>query len=353
MKEKIISIGFVVIIFTFGFLSIILKDKDISLVERRKLASVGTLKEDFNENLDKYLTDQFPLRDEFLALFSAFNRYFLNNKDYNGVYLKDDYIFERLYPLDNKSVNNFTNKINYIKEKYLKNNSCYYMIIPDKSYFLDDKKYLKIDYDYVTNELKKNIDTNYIDIYSIMKLEDYFKSDIHIKQDSYFKVIEQMDKYLNFGYKSVNYEKKVFNNFYGASSSKVHFTEPEELVYLVNEYTNEAIVNHLEYGKKDVYDESMLGGVDSYNIFLSGPSGVIEIENDKVNGKELIIFRDSFSSSLVPLLIPYFSKITMVDLRYMNMDYVSNYVDFEDKDVLFIYSTLIINNSSILKVRER
>ena len=112
MKEKIISIGFVVIIFTFGFFSIILKDKDISLVERRKLANVSSLKEDFNENLDKYLTDQFPLRDEFLALNSAFNRYFLNNKDYNGVYLKDDYIFERLYPLDNKSVNNINMIIN-------------------------------------------------------------------------------------------------------------------------------------------------------------------------------------------------------------------------------------------------
>ncbi len=191
MKEKIISIGFVVIIFTFGFFSIILKDKDISLVERRKLANVSSLKEDFNENLDKYLTDQFPLRDEFLALNSAFNRYFLNNKDYNGVYLKDDYIFERLYPLDNKSVNNFTNKINYIKEKYLKNNSCYYMIIPDKSYFLDSDKYLTIDYDYLYSNLKDNINFSGIDIRELLKLEDYYKTDIHLKQKSYFKVIDK------------------------------------------------------------------------------------------------------------------------------------------------------------------
>ena len=286
MKDKIISVIFTSILFIVPILGLCLEDRDISLFERRKLMNKETLRENIISNLDDYMTEQFPFRDMAISISSVYKRVFLNNFENNNVYLSGEYIIDKNYPLDSKSLNGYINKINYINEKYLKNSNVYQMIIPDKSYFLDDKKYLKIDYDYVTNELKKNIDTNYIDIYSIMKLEDYFKSDIHIKQDSYFKVIEQMDKYLNFGYKSVNYEKKVFNNFYGASSSKVHFTEPEELVYLVNEYTNEAIVNHLEYGKKDVYDESMLGGVDSYNIFLSGPSGVIEIEKDLEYGEK-------------------------------------------------------------------
>ena len=52
---------------------------------------------------------------------------------------------------------------------------------------------------------------------------------------------------------------------------------------------------------------------------------------------------------LAPLLIPYYKKITLIDLRYISADIVNEYVDFNDKDVLFAYSTLIINNSSVFK----
>ena len=351
MKEKIISIVFVVIIFTFGFLSIILKDKDISLVERRKLVNVETLKEDFNENLDKYLTDQFPLRDEFLALNSAFNRYFLNNKDYNGVYLKDDYIFERLYPLDNKSVNNFTNKINYIKEKYLKNNSCYYMIIPDKSYFLDSDKYLTIDYDYLYSYLNDNINFSRIDIRELLKLDDYYKTDIHLKQKSYFKVIDKLSDYFKFNNKDISYTEKVYSDFKGATFYKVPFSKPEELIYLTNDILENVRVKHLEYKDNYVYKEDAFKSSDAYNVFLSGPSSLIEIINDNAyTDKELIIFRDSFGSSIAPLLVPFYKKITLVDLRYINMNLVNNYISFDNQDVLFLYSTLIVNNSFILKI---
>jgi len=88
-----------------------------------------------------------------------------------------------------------------------------------------------------------------------------------------------------------------------------------------------------------------------YDVFLSGASSFIEIENKNINdGSTLIIFRDSFASSLAPLLIPYYNKIIMVDLRYIHFDYAKNIIDFENADVLFLYSTLIINNSSTLKV---
>ena len=65
--------------------------------------------------------------------------------------------------------------------------------------------------------------------------------------------------------------------------------------------------------------------------------------------KELIIFRDSFGSSLAPLLINYYSKITIIDNRYINSDNIINYVEFNNQDVLFMYSTLIVNNSFSLK----
>ena len=101
-------------------------------------------------------------------------------------------------------------------------------------------------------------------------------------------------------------------------------------------------------------DIKKLDTPDLYNIYLSGPSSLVQIENpNKKDNKELIIFRDSFASSFAPLLIPYYKKITLIDLRYIKMDIVSNYIDFKNKDVLFAYSTLIINESNLLKVNNK
>ena len=157
MKEKILSIVFIAIIFGFSIFSFILKDKEISNYERRKLTQASSLKEDFTSNLDDYLTDQFPLRDLFISTSSIFDRYLLSNKEDNNVYIEDDYIVDKLYPLNEKNVSSFINKINYLNDNYLKESNSFYTVIPDKNYFLDEKKYLKIDYNYLYNNLSSNI----------------------------------------------------------------------------------------------------------------------------------------------------------------------------------------------------
>ena len=65
--------------------------------------------------------------------------------------------------------------------------------------------------------------------------------------------------------------------------------------------------------------------------------------------KELVIFRDSFGSSITPLLIPYYSKITLIDNRYITSSQYKNLIEWTNQDILFMYSTLIVNNSSTLK----
>ncbi|MDE5539463.1 MAG: hypothetical protein K2J20_03140, partial [Bacilli bacterium] len=191
---------------------------------------------------------------------------------------------------------------------------------------------------------------SYINIKDLLSLEDYYKTDIHIKQKSYFKVIEELSKYLDFEIKDIDYKENNYSSFKGASFYKVPFSKTEDLNYLTNDLQKNVSVKHLEYSDNYVYKESALTSSDAYNVFLSGPSSLIEIENHDIeDNKELIIFRDSFGSSLAPLLIPYYKKITLIDLRYMSTSLINNYVDFDNKDVLFLYSTLIVNNSFILK----
>ncbi|MCM1052404.1 MAG: hypothetical protein NC483_00280 [Ruminococcus sp.] len=352
MKDKVIGVGFVLILFIFSLAFLFIEDKEISFNERRKLATKEVLKEDFIDNLDDYMKDQFLLRDSFISLNSIYDRYILNIIDSNDVYVSNNYIIEKNYPLNEASVNNFIKKLNYINDTYLKNSKVYYAVIPDKGYYLDDNKYLKLDYNYIFNKLKKEININYIDITNVLNLEDYYKTDIHIKQESYFNVIEELGYYLNFNYKKEEYDTLVYNSFYGSSYRKVPiFIRPDKMKILSNEVIENALVKHLEYGEKSIYELEKLNSMDSYNIYLGGPSAFIEIENKlATTDRELIIFRDSFASSLTPLLLDEYKKITLIDLRYIKMDLVSNYVDFNNKDVLLLYSTLIVNSSNLLKV---
>ena len=61
------------------------------------------------------------------------------------------------------------------------------------------------------------------------------------------------------------------------------------------------------------------------------------------------MFRDSFGSSLVPLLAEGYARITLVDIRYIASERLGTWLTFSDQDVLFLYSTPVLNNSETLK----
>lgn len=348
MKEKIISLTFIIICFLVPIIIFTKEDTIISNYERRKLETKEDLKKDFLGNIDTYMTDQFPFRNNLINISNIFNRYVLLNYENNDVYIYKDYIIDKNSSTNKKSINIFINKINNIIDTYLDNSNVYISIIPDKAYFLTDD-YLKLDYDYIYKEIL-NINAKYINLKDEIKLSDYYKTDIHLKQESYIKLLKVLNKYMNFNYKESKYEKVVLNDFKGSSYSKVpSYFKSENLIYLKNNIIDNTEVKHLEYDIDKVYDLDSYESVDPYNIFLSGPSAYIELTNNKsTTNKELILFRDSFGSSISPILSEYYKKITLIDLRYVKLDYILDKVNFNNSDILFLYSTLIVN-SDILK----
>lgn len=49
------------------------------------------------------------------------------------------------------------------------------------------------------------------------------------------------------------------------------------------------------------------------------------------------------------LLAEDYAKITLVDIRYLPVERIGNYIDFKDQNVLFLYSTSVLNHSETLK----
>lgn len=359
MKDKFISLSFISILVGFFILNIFLPDKEVSFSERRKLKQFPNIT--FEKLIDgktidefeDYTLDQFAFRDKLRGLKASIELNIFNKLDNNNIFTLDNNIFKIDYPLKEKEVLKFASKLNNITSKYLRNNNVYLGIIPDKNYYLKDDTHLKIDYDYLISLVNSKIENiKYIDLTTSLNLEDFYHTDLHWKQENLEKVVDTLSNEMNFKITNKDYTIQSYNPFYGSYYGQSALNiKSDTLQYLNNTIIEKAIVNNLEnVNLKSVYNEDKLGSLDSYDVFLSGATPFIEITNTLYEGKkELVIFRDSFGSSLAPLLIEGYSKITLIDLRYINLASMEKLIEFDTQDVLFLYSTLLINNSSVLK----
>lgn len=296
--------------------------------------------------------DNFYQREMFRKLKTSVEIDVFKKQDVNKIYKYNDFLVEQIYPLDEKSVTNLTNKINYIKDSYLnETNKIYYSIIPDKNYYTDNS-HLKLNYDKMKQIMKNNLkDLQYIDVFQDLKLDSYYYTDSHWKQEKLQSVAKTIADNMNFSI-TQNYNEQKVATFKGVYAGQLPInTKEDEIKILVNDVM--ANVNVYNYETKEqggIYNFKKLNGYDKYDIYLSGATPLIEISNsnNKIN-KTLVIFRDSYASSLAPLLTEGYSKITLVDTRYISPKILNEYVNFENADILFIYSTLVINSSMALK----
>lgn len=344
--------------FSMAFTAWFLPSKEFSDSERRKLAqfpelSLDTIKDgSFITKFENYTQDQFPLRDAFRMVKASFVYYVFGQSDNNGIYIEDDYAAKLEYPLDEKSVNHAADRFEYIYEKFLadKNLNVYLSVIPDKSYFLAKQNgYLGMNYEKLFAIMQDRMNyAKYIDITETLDITDYYKTDTHWRQeklmDTATKIAEEMDVTLSGKYTKKTLKHPFYGVYYGQSSLPL---SSERIHYLTNNVLDDCKVTNYENGKiGGIYDMEKATGKDPYEIFLSGPISLITIENPNAkNGRELILFRDSFGSSIAPLFVEGYSKITLVDIRYLRADYLDKFIEFDDQDVLFLFSSLVLNNS--------
>ncbi len=364
--KKIISvICFVAFIFTLGIACFVKEPVQVLISERRKAAQFpefsveALLDKSFFSGLEDYLADQFPLRDAFRSIKASIQLKLLNQSDNNGIYTAEGHISELDYTLNETSVENVAKKLNEIYDKYIsgKGAKCYYSVVPDKNYYLAEKNgYPAIDYDKMIEIYTAGVkNMEYIDIFDCLTVDDYYKTDSHWKQENIAPVVRKLASVIGFDAKPADYytAEKVAD-FEGVYAPRLALKSgfSDEITILNSPATDAAKVFNLETGKTTVgvYDKSKLEGNDRYDVYLQGAAAMLTVENPlAAEKKELVIFRDSFGSSLAPLLLEGYSKITIVDLRYVSSAILGQYVDFTDCDVLFIYNTQILNQSSLLK----
>ena len=355
----VVVLGVVFVSLTMA--SWLLPPQEFSDNERRKLAQRPKFSPDtmsdgsFMTEFEKYTLDQFPLRDQFRTL-KAYTTYdVFGQLDNHDIYIQDGYAAKLEYPLQMDSLEHAADQFAYIYEKYLagKEMNIYLSIVPDKSYFLAEKHgYLSTDYEKLFHVMRNHMNyADYIDITGTLDITDYYKTDTHWRQEKLPEtaavLAEGMGTSISGAYTEYALDVPFYGVYYGQSALPL---PPETLYYLSNDVLDGCIVtNHEDQTMGSIYNMEKKSGKDPYEIFLSGPRSLITIENPNCESdKELVIFRDSFGSSIAPLLSEGYAKITLVDIRYLRADLLERFIEFKNQDVLFLYSTSVLNHSETL-----
>ncbi len=265
---------------------------------------------------------------------------------YNGAFVQADEAFNRT------SAEKFAEKFSALKSEHFAENKTYYATIPEKSYFLKDVTTAYLNHDSVSAFLSDALyDWTAIEIADVLTLNDYYATDRHWKQENLSGVMDKFAKAMEFTINPDSYEAVIVENYRGDYAKDIADIPAETLQYLVSDVTTGAMVEDFQNKKATtVYNEDKLNSKTPYDVFLSGATPLSVITNPaQTDGRELVIFRDSYGSSIAPLFIEGYSKITLVDLRYMSSTLLKQYVNFDGAEVLVLYSDKIVNNSTILK----
>lgn len=361
-EAKITVLLLAVLFFGFSVFCWVKPTAEYSKTERRKLEQLPELTLDaaaegkFMTDFEDYTLDQFPLRDGFRSLKAWVSRKIFGQSDNHDIYVADGYAVKMEYPLKEESLQYAVSRFENLYEKHLKNSGSkiYVSLIPDKNYFLGKSSgHLTMDYEQLFETMQAGMPyAEYVDITDLLTIEDYYKTDVHWRQEKLVDVAAKIGDAMGITLTDEYDTKTLEDDFYGVYFGQSALALPgEELHYLTNEILEQCTVYNYENNQTlGIYDMEKAVGDDPYEIFLSGPASLLKIENPNAETeKELIVFRDSFGSSLVPLLAEGYSGITLVDIRYIQSTFLQNYVDFTNQDVLFLYSTVVLNNSETFK----
>ncbi len=363
MKERKKSMVYSLVVGTLFFgLTLVTWFKpadDFSATERRALEQFPELSWEnissgkFMSEFETYTLDQFPFRDAFRSIKAYTHFYVFGQSDNNDVYLADGYVSKLDYPLSHKALDKAVKKFTSIYDSYIKGTDAkvYTAWIPDKNYFLAGKNgYPAYDYEEMYSYLNEQlVFADNIVIQDKLFLDSYYYTDTHWKQESIQPVAqhlaESMGVSLTEDYEVVTLDTPFYGVYYGQLALPV---EPDQITYLDHPmFADCTIINH-ESGKEiPMYNLEKAVGRDPYEMYLSGSLSVITIENPNASTeKELVLFRDSFGSSIAPFFVEAYSKITILDARYLNETLIGKFVEFSNQDVLFLYSTGVLNNKT-------
>lgn len=363
------TVGFFVLLFFFSVIGIVSSDSSFSENENRVLAQKPELSlhsvfdGSFMKKCESYLTDQFPFRDEAIYLKSLVER-FLGKSEENGAYIgKNGFLFDSPTPFNEETVKLTAESINTFNKKNQSLNTLF-LLSPNSSFIYSEylPKYLSFE------DQKQQIDSFYsmlsddiatIDIASALseaknEHQVFYKTDHHWTTRGAFAAFEKASDELGIDFKSSDYEfYNVSNSFEGTLKSKVTSVSSKDNVEICVPENSQGSYFVDFFGEREkssaMFFKEKLDQKNQYEVFLGGNYGMLTISTTVESDRKLVVIKDSYANCFLPLLTPYFSKLLVLDPRYMTESVSEIMQEDEYTDLLFIYNANTFFDDSSLR----
>lgn len=375
MKNKIICALFVLLVFGITAIDLITPVKEKSEWENRLLnqkpefSFTSLLEGDWGEAYEGYMTDQFVARDTFVKA-SFVSETMLGKREINDVYITSDALYVKQPEPNYKYIDSSISAINTFAANT--GIDSYVTVVPSSTYIYRDKL---PSYASVVNEREifSYIDKklNFAKFFDITdNLEEKSANYIYFRTDHHWTADGALIGYNAFreelGKDSLTREdfdiKTVSDSFIGTTVSKCGAVGIEDDImerFGSDEVISVDIWNGVESKTyPSIYFEEFLDKKDKYSYYLGENKPAVRIKTGHDGGR-LIVFKDSYSHIMAPVMLNDWSEIVFVDLRYVNKKVDALLEEFIGENVsdfdtaLFIYSTdtfVTQNNMRWIKV---
>lgn len=347
---------------------VVLPDSDFSEKENRKLASFPEfsvyefIDGNYMRDIGTYLNDQFPLRDSFMGIKTAFEKNLLRKKEVNNIFIcRDGYYIEKYSKAENTQF--ITEKINSFAEK-VKSSNVDFMLVPTAFQIYGDKlpknaaEKPNMQYDDMQTLFDGINGKNISKINPSTILEDNKNSQLFYKLDhhwtshgAYLAYIEYCKTKGLTPQGEEEFDKLEVDDFYGTIYSKVNDYSIKEgdtiTVYSKPDWNIDVTFDDKQ--SNSIYNFDYSNKKDKYSIFLDNLHPYISIvNNNSDSNKSLVVVKDSFANAFVPFLVDHYKTIYVFDTRYYR-DSVADFVnDNKVTDVLLLFNMNSIDKESAI-----
>ena len=376
---KLTAALFAVILLTVPIVTIALPKQERSENENRTLAKfpdiVNHTKMDKAENLGDVLGairwDDITTRDED-SWMDKFETYFSDHlvgreewvrarnemeklagkKEINGVYTVDNQMIQAFKTYDKSDVESSLNAMNRFAETHPDIQVSFMMAptvqelytskIPSYAGYLSEKTFIDECY-------KKMNGISTVDCLSYLTGHSseyvFYRTDHHWTSLGAYYGFSALAESMGIDCPALDFyadRHVISEEFYGTtwSSSGFSWVGPDTMEIFVNEPEGLKVTSYPEGSPVEgkLYDFSFLEKKDKYSTFMGGNCPLHEIVTGTEGKPSLLIIRDSYTDSLLPLLLDDFSEIHVLDLRYYRAS-LKSYIEQNDFDsVLVCYS---------------
>ena len=346
ISQVVTAVLFCAFLAGFGLLHILLPDRTFSPVENRTLSKMpdfswsALVDGSYTSKLEKYLEDQFPLRDGWMGLKNRYE-YLLGKREFHGVYLCGDRLIHKIEDASRAEQN-----IAYLQKlTELTDIPVYLGLIPTAAEVYRDQLPAgaeNFDQAAYLEKVRESVpDAVWVDMEKWMDgasgVSLFYRTDHHWTSAGAWHGYAALMEAMGEPFEPLGTPETVSENFYGTlySSSGVHWLAPDTIERYVS--GESVTVENFEKGETHgLYVDSFLGEKDKYASFLGGNTPLYIIRNPETASEEkLLVVRDSYSDAMAPFLSQYFAEIHLVDLRYYRTSVVE-YARENGMDRIFV-----------------